>query len=695
MAEDISFLQKEADKSEEQILLLKKELTALKEAIKNRVVLSTDDAKINQIVTENTKLKHRLAVLKRAIAAHSTSAPIVTDLTRMQSIQETLSRLFGQAIAAAYPDLVDAPIVIALSGKDPKFGDFQCNSAMPIANLFKQIGKKLAPRDIGLKIVENLPAHSMIEKCEVAGPGFINVYLNKIHGVKTLSAIFEHGLKPPTLARKHRVLVDFSSPNIAKEMHVGHLSLKLLATDTDFGKIQHDTPSFLRLLRIQVHHHRGQHLPPSRVLGHDVVRINHVGDWGTQFGMLIAHLQDKFPDFASKSPPIGDLQAFYKESKARFDEDEAFKKRAYAAVVKLQSFDATYAKAWQLICDVSRKEFQKIYDRLDVVLKERGESFYQTRMEKIVKELDAKGFLELDDGRKVMWGGATIPLTVVKSDGGFTYDTSDMAAIKHRIEEEKADWLIYVTDAGQATHFQVLFGCAKKAGIIDDSHRVDHVGFGVVLGEDKKKFKTRSGDTVRLLDLLDEGLKRSLDKLREKERDKVLTAEELRKAQTSVAYGCIKYADLSHNRNHEYVFSFDKMLEDKGNTAVYLLYAFTRIQSIARNANFSKEQVNELAKSHTISLTHEKEWKLGKVLLRFPDVLIKITGDLCLHNLCEYVYEIATTFSEFYDSCYCIEKDASGDIVKINHGRILLSEATARILEQCFNILGLKPVSKM
>lgn len=228
-----------------------------------------------------------------------------------------------------------------------------------------------------------------------------------------------------------------------------------------------------------------------------------------------------------------------------------------------------------------------------------------------------------------------------------------------------------------------------------NNERVDHVGFGVVLGEDKKKFKTRSGDTVRLLDLLDEGLKRSLDTLKEKERDKVLTPEELKKAQESVAYGCIKYADLSHNRNHEYVFSFDKMLEDKGNTAVYLLYAFTRIQSIARNANLSPEQVKELAKTNSVSLSHEKEWKLGKVLLRFPDELIKITKDLCLHHLCEYVYEIATTFSEFYDSCYCIERDASGDVIKINEGRILLTEATAMVMSKCFHILGLKPVSKM
>lgn len=320
-------------------------------------------------------------------------------------------------------------------------------------------------------------------------------------------------------------------------------------------------------------------------------------------------------------------------------------------------------------------------------------------MESVVKELQEKGLLEDDEGRKIMWAGdsnLTIPMTIVKSDGGFTYDTSDLAALKHRITEEKADWVIYVTDAGQAGHFQLVFKCGERAGFYDPSrHRLDHVGFGVVLGEDRKKFKTRSGDTVRLMHLIEEGKKRALQKLKEKERDKCLTPEELKQAQENVAYGCIKYADLSHNRNHEYVFSFDKMLEDKGNTAVYLLYAYTRIRSIARNADLTPEKIREMSRTNSISLEHEKEWKLGKVLLRFPEILMKITKDLCLHSLCEYVYEIATTFTEFYDACYCIERNAAGDIVKVNCGRILLAEAAALVMKKCFDILGLKPLSKM
>ena len=224
---------------------------------------------------------------------------------------------------------------------------------------------------------------------------------------------------------------------------------------------------------------------------------------------------------------------------------------------------------------------------------------------------------------------------------------------------------------------------------------MDHVTFGVVLGEDKKKFKTRSGDTVKLIDLLDEGLKRALDKLHERERENVLTPEELKMAQESIAYGCIKYADLSHNRNHEYVFSFDKMLQDKGNTAVYLLYALTRIRSITRIANVEHEQIKSAVDNTTISLDHEKEWKLAKVLLKFPDILLKITKDLLLHTLCEYCYEIATTFTEFYDNCYCVEKNKAGEVVKVNMGRLLLTEATAIVMEQCFRVLGLKPVHRM
>ncbi|XP_046816282.1 arginine--tRNA ligase, cytoplasmic isoform X2 [Vespa crabro] len=592
-----------------------------------------------------------------------------TSVSNGTSILEILFNLFQNAIAAAYPNLVDPPIVIAVSS-NAKFGDYEFSSSMQIVRLLNTSGTKTNPREVANNILAKVQLSPLIEKLEIAGPGYINVFLKREFAQQVLKTIIKAGTVFPPYMDKKKIVVDFSSPNIAKEMHVGHLRSTIIGD------------SICRLLEY---------------LGHNVLRINHVGDWGTQFGMLIAHLQDKFPDYLTVSPPIADLQNFYKESKTRFDADEEFKKRAYNCVVKLQSFDTDISKAWRLICDISRKEFEKLYARLDIKIIERGESFYQKKMEELVRELESQNFLEEDMGRKILWGEdhSGIPFTIVKSDGGFTYDTSDMACIKHRVQDEKADWIIYVTDSGQSVHFQTLLKCAKRVGILPLNVRVDHVGFGVVLGEDKKKFKTRSGDTVKLLDLLDEGVNRSLQKLQEKGRDKELTEEELKAAQESIAYSCIKYADLCHNRNHEYVFSFDKMLDDKGNSAVYLLYALTRIRSIARNANISQKQLKEVVEEIPISLNHEKEWKLAKVLLKFPDILLKITKDLHLHQLCEYCYDISTSFSEFYDNCYCVVKNQAGEIIEVNMSRILLTEATAIIMEQCFFILGIKPLTRM
>uniref|UniRef100_A0AAG5DRM6 Probable arginine--tRNA ligase, cytoplasmic n=1 Tax=Anopheles atroparvus TaxID=41427 RepID=A0AAG5DRM6_ANOAO len=652
---------------EKEILQLKSEISDTRQGIG----LEVNHPELKQLMEENTRLRHRLRILQTAMEKETRlNGGEDNAVAAMNSIIGQLQEIFTKAITKAYPGLT-VPAVITISSAS-KFGDYQCNSAMQIVQQLKQHSVKSSPRDVALNLIAALPGTiDFIDKIEVAGAGYVNVFLSKAYGEKRIMDILKEGVAAPC-QKSRRVIVDFSSPNVAKEMHVGHLRSTIIGD------------SICRFLEF---------------MGHDVLRINHIGDWGTQFGMLIAHLQDRFPDFQSVSPPISDLQGFYKESKVRFDSDEAFKKRAYECVVKLQSGESNYLKAWNLICDVSRKEFQIIYNRLDVKLIERGESFYQSRMEQIVIELKKGGYLEEDDGRLIMWGEDRkgIPLTIVKSDGGFTYDTSDMAAIKQRLHEENAEWLIYVTDAGQATHFQTIFSCARRSNILDHSkHRVDHVGFGVVLGEDGKKFKTRSGDTVKLAKLLDEGLKRSMDKLIEKERNLVLTPEELQAAQESVAYGCIKYADLSHNRNNEYVFSFDKMLEDKGNTAVYLLYAYTRIRSIARNCGGDyANNMQKVIDSTVLQLKHEKEWKLAKVLLRFTDVMLLITKNLSLHYLCEFVYEVCTTFSEFYDSCYCIKKNAKGEIVEVYASRVLLCEATSRVLGKCFEILGLKPVHKI
>lgn len=677
-------------KLEERTSMAEKEAKAIEEELEklsNGDLTFVNDPRLEKLLSDNEKLKHRLEILENAIKAESSAAggkvvksesrkrpTLISDVSSVEGnvcIVDELKNVFTLAIMSAYPDLEDPPVVITLSSNNPKFGDYQCNSAMPISQLLKAKNVKTNPREVANNILNKAPTSPLIERIEVAGAGFLNIYLNKAFVEHVLTCVLRFGIKPPPVKRE-RVIVDFSSPNIAKEMHVGHLRSTIIGE------------SISRVLEF---------------LNHDVLRINHLGDWGTQFGMLIAHLQDKYPDFKTHSPPISDLQAFYKESKKRFDEDEVFKKRAYACVVELQSGQPDYIAAWKLICEVSRREFQKIYDRLDIKIIDRGESFYQSRMDIVVKELKDKGLLEEDEGRFIMWGDAEkhngIPLTVVKSDGGYTYDTSDMATIKQRVEEEKGDRFIYVTDAGQATHFVIIEACARRAGILKEGQKVEHVGFGVVLGEDKKKFKTRSGDTIKLIDLLEEGLKRSLDKLVEKGRDKVLTPEELKQAQEAVAYGCIKYADLSHNRVNDYIFSFDKMLDDKGNTAVYLLYALTRIRSIARTAQISIDQLLEEVQKTGFKFSHDAEWKLGKVLLRFPEVILKVSNDLYLHSLCEYLYEISSTFTEFYDKCYCVEKDKEGKIVKIIYERLMLCEVTARIMEKCLDILGIKTVSKM
>nr|BAE87594.1 unnamed protein product [Macaca fascicularis] len=612
-----------------------KSLTAEIDRLKNCGCLGAFP-NLEQLQEENLKLKYRLNILQKSLQAERNK-----PTKNMININSRLQEVFGHAIKAAYPDLENPPLLVTPS-QQPKFGDYQCNSAMGISQMLKTKEQKVNPREIAENITKHLPDNECIEKVEIAGPGFINVHLRKDFVSEQLTSLLVNGVQLPAVGENKKVIVDFSSPNIAKEMHVG--------------------------------------------------------DWGTQFGMLIAHLQDKFPDYLTVSPPIGDLQAFYKESKKRFDTEEEFKKRAYQCVVLLQGKNPDITKAWKLICDVSRQEFNKIYDALDVSLIERGESFYQDRMNDIVQEFEDRGFVQVDDGRKIVFvPGCSIPLTIVKSDGGYTYDTSDLAAIKQRLSEEKADMIIYVVDSGQSVHFQTIFAAAQMIGWYDPKvTRVFHAGFGVVLGEDKKKFKTRAGETVRLMDLMGEGLKRSMDKLKEKERDKVLTAEELNAAQTSIAYGCIKYADLSHNRLNDYIFSFDKMLDDRGNTAAYLLYAFTRIRSIARLANIDEEMLQKAARETKILLDHEKEWKLGRCILRFPEILQKILDDLFLHTLCDYIYELATTFTEFYDSCYCVEKDRqTGKILKVNMWRMLLCEAVAAVMAKGFDILGIKPVQRM
>ncbi|KAH7954186.1 hypothetical protein HPB49_016258 [Dermacentor silvarum] len=396
---------------------------------------------------ENAKLKYRLQILKRSVEEEEAKGRNFMECPR-----DSLLKLFVHAVQTAFPD-VQEPLVPVLPSTNEKFGDYQCNAAMPLSQALKKAGKPMPPMEVAKRILAELPMSDMIGETTLAPPGFINVTLNPVYIASSVRRILTAGVLPPRqTGPKKRVIVDFSSPNIAKQMHVGHLRQP---------------------------QSKATHVPQVAKLRDASACVN--------FGGSGSMLCDRFPDYLVHSPPIGDLQAFYKESKVRFDSDEEFKKRAYACVVKLQSHDQDMMSAWKLICDVSRQEFQTIYERLDATLIERGESFYHDMMGEVVKDLEERGFLEEDDGRKVMFAeNMPVPLTIVKSDGGYTYDTSDMAALRHRVQQEKADWIIYVVDAGQAQHFNTVFACGQRAGYVDTSKvRLDHCCFGVVLGEDK------------------------------------------------------------------------------------------------------------------------------------------------------------------------------------------------------------------
>ena len=496
----------------------------------------------------------------------------------------------------------------------------------------------------------------------IAGPGFINVTLSRPWLAERVGGLLRHGAAPwapPVPGGRRTAVVDFSSPNIAKEMHVGHLRSTILG----------DTLS--RCLEFA---------------GARVLRLNHVGDWGTQFGMLIEHLNDQPGGAAGAS--IGDLQAFYKASKKRFDEDAAFKARAQAAVVRLQAGAPEARAAWARICDVSRAEFDAIYAALGVRLTERGESFYNDLIPARLEELAAKGISTVSDGAQcVFTPGSSTPLIVRKSDGGFNYASTDLAALWHRVNVERADWIIYVTDAGQGSHFAQVFEACRAAGWLPPAGetapgavRVDHVGFGLVMGDDGKRFRTRSSETVRLADLLDEAKARCLAQMRERGGREDASEAELETAAAAMGYGAVKYADLNQNRATNYTFSFDRMLDLKGNTAVYLLYAHARINSIVRKSGLDPAAV---AAGGPLALGAPEEVALALALARFPEAVEAVLVELMPNRLTDYLYDLSAKFNEFYAVCTVLGSPEQAS-------RLQLCEATALVMRQCFELLGIE-----
>ncbi|KAL2321346.1 hypothetical protein Fmac_030315 [Flemingia macrophylla] len=599
----------------------------------------------------------------------STSTAVI-EIDNPASVKRQLAQLFDLSLRATVPDEPDVvPLVDACAAKGGvKFGDYQCNNAMGIWSKIK--GKQTefrGPPAIGQAIVNNLPPSEMIDSCSVAGPGFVNVVLSKRWLAQSLQRMLIDGIDAwaPRLPVK-RAMIDFSSPNIAKEMHVGHLRSTIIG-DT--------VARMLEFSRVEC-----------------VIRRNHVGDWGTQFGMLIAYLFEKFPNPNDVSvADIGDLQAFYKASKVRFDSDPEFKLRAQQAVVRLQSGEAMYHKAWKQICDVSRAEFDKVYQRLGVQLEEKGESFYNPYIPGVLEKLDNLGLVEESDGAQVIFvEGVNIPLIVVKRDGGYNYFTTDLASLWYRLNEEKLEWIVYVTDIGQQQHFDMLFKAYRRAGWLPKDEnaypKCTHIGFGLVLGDDGKRFRSRSSEVVRLVDLLDEAKRRCKTAILERDTAKDWSEEEIEKTTEAIGYGAVKYADLKINRLTNYTFNFDQMLNDKGNTAVYLQYAHARICSIIRK---SGKDVEEIKRSGKVVLDHEDERALGLHLLQFPEVFEEACTNLLPNLLCEYLYNLAEIFSKkFYSNCQVVGSPEETS-------RLLLCEATATVMRKCFYLLGIVPVYKL
>ncbi|MEQ8462002.1 arginine--tRNA ligase [Coleofasciculus sp. E1-EBD-02] len=585
----------------------------------------------------------------------------------MTSTLEQLKAKFEQALIAAFGETMAGTDPMLVPASNPKFGDYQSNAALSLA---KPLGQP--PRAIAQMLINHLNVADICHPPTVAGPGFINFTLKSAYLEAKLNRSLTHprlGVEPAK--QPQRVVVDFSSPNIAKEMHVGHLRSTIIGD------------CIARVLEFR---------------DHDVLRLNHVGDWGTQFGMLITYLREVCPEAltTAEAVDLGDLVSFYRQAKKRFDTDEAFQEAARQEVVKLQAGAEDTKRAWQLLCEQSRREFQVIYDLLDVHITERGESFYNPLLPDIVKDLEQSGLLVEDQGAKCVFlegftnkKGEPLPLIVQKSDGGYNYATTDLAALRYRIQQDGANRIIYVTDAGQANHFAQVFQVAQRAGWLPETVEVVHVPFGLVLGEDGKKLKTRSGETVRLRDLLDEAIARARADLetRIQAEGRQETEEFIEHVAQVVGMAAVKYADLSQNRTSNYVFSFDKMLSLKGNTAPYLLYAYARIQSIGRKGGIDFEQ---LRTSTQVSLKEDQEATLAKHLLQVSEVIKEVEQELLPNRLCQYLYELSEKFSQFYDQCPVLKAEES-----VRLSRLMLCDLTAQTLKLGLSLLGISVLERM
>ncbi|EJS8836754.1 arginine--tRNA ligase [Salmonella enterica] len=576
------------------------------------------------------------------------------------NIQALLSEKVSQAmIAAGAP--ADCEPQVRQSAK-VQFGDYQANGMMAVA---KKLG--MAPRQLAEQVLTHLDLSGIASKVEIAGPGFINIFLEPAflaEQVQQALASDRLGVSQPT---RQTIVVDYSAPNVAKEMHVGHLR------STIIGDAAVRTLEFL---------------------GHHVIRANHVGDWGTQFGMLIAWLEKQQQENAGDMA-LADLEGFYRDAKKHYDEDEAFAERARNYVVKLQSGDTYFREMWRKLVDITMTQNQSTYDRLNVTLTRddvMGESLYNPMLPGIVADLKAKGLAVESEGATVVFldefknkEGDPMGVIIQKKDGGYLYTTTDIACAKYRYETLHADRVLYYIDSRQHQHLMQAWTIVRKAGYVPDSVPLEHHMFGMMLGKDGKPFKTRAGGTVKLADLLDEALERARRLVAEKNPD--MPADELEKLANAVGIGAVKYADLSKNRTTDYIFDWDNMLAFEGNTAPYMQYAYTRVLSVFRKADIEEQALA----SAPVIISEDREAQLAARLLQFEETLTVVAREGTPHVMCAYLYDVAGLFSGFYEHCPILS--AENDAVR--NSRLKLAQLTAKTLKLGLDTLGIETVERM
>ncbi|WP_194091427.1 arginine--tRNA ligase [Vibrio hibernica] len=566
----------------------------------------------------------------------------------------------SQALEAAGAP-AGSPAAVRQSAK-AQFGDYQANGVMGVA---KKLG--MNPREFAQKVLDVLDLDGIANKTEIAGPGFINIFLDPAFLAKQASLALSDERLGIAAEQPQTIVADYSAPNVAKEMHVGHLRSTIIGD------------AVVRTLEF---------------LGHNVIRANHIGDWGTQFGMLIANLERVEKEQGEVSMELADLEGFYRESKKLYDEDEEFAARARGYVVKLQGGDEHCAKMWKKLVDVTMIQNQLNYDRLNVSLTRKdvmGESMYNDMLSVIVSDLKEKGLAVESDGAQVVFldeyknkDGDPMGVIVQKRDGGFLYTTTDIACAKYRYETLGADRVLYFIDSRQHQHLMQAWSIVRKAGYVPESVSLEHHAFGMMLGKDGRPFKTRAGGTVRLADLLDEACERAQKLIEEKNPD--LASEEKANIANTVAMAAVKYSDLSKHRTTDYIFDWDNMLAFEGNTAPYMQYAYTRVASI-----FAKANIDMNSLTGEIIISEEREQALLSKLLQFEEAVQSVAKEGQPHLMCSYLFELAGQFSSFYEACPILNNEDDA----IKQSRLKMAALTAKTIKQGLDLLGIETLERM